>query len=146
MISSPAVIFKREIAWGKRTVWGLHQILNHSLSAPPFCWTKFSKKKSRNLKRNLVRNLVRNFYPEIRPEIFRAFLAARKVLPQNFTRFFPVEISNVKSNSKSNFTKNVTNTLLQAWQPKQFGNHLLQTLWSSRWSLLRFDGFCGALL
>ena len=55
--------------------------------------------------------------PEIRPEIFRAFLAGRKVLPKNFTRFFPSEISNFKSNSKSNFTQNFTNTLQQAWQP-----------------------------
>ena len=43
--------------------------------------------------------------PEIRPEFFCAFLAGRKVLPQNFTRLFPSEISNFKSNSKSNFAK-----------------------------------------
>ena len=51
--------------------------------------------------------------PEIRPEISRACLAGWKVLPQNFTGFFPSEISNFKSNSKSNCTKNFTNT----WQP-----------------------------
>ena len=42
---------------------------------------------------------------EVLSEIFRAFLAGRKVLLPNFTSFFPSEISNFKSNSKSNFTK-----------------------------------------
>ena len=40
------------------------------------------------------------------------FLAGRKVLPPNFTRCFTSEISN--SNRIPN--KNITNTLLQAWQ------------------------------
>ena len=85
-----------------------------SFLAPPFCWTKFPKKVA-NLKRSF-RNLI-EICPEIRPEIFRAFLAGRKVLPKHFTRFFPSEMSNFKSKSKSNFTNNFTNILLQAWQP-----------------------------
>ena len=71
-----------------------------------------SEKKSRNLKRSF-RKFPPKFRPEILSEMFRAFLAGRKVLPPNFTRFFPSEISNFKSN----VTKNFTNTLLQAWQP-----------------------------
>ena len=43
-----------------------------------------------------------NEVSEIRPKIFGAFLAGRKVLPPNFTRYFTSDISNFKSN----FTKN----------------------------------------
>ena len=82
------------------------------LLAPPFAERSF-RKKSRNLRRSFRSEIC----SEIRPENFGAFLPGRKVLPQNFTRFFPSEISNFKSISKSNFTKNFTNTLLQAWQP-----------------------------
>ena len=37
--------------------------------------------------------------------MFRAFLAGRKVLPQNFTRFFPSEISNFGLGKRGLFRK-----------------------------------------
>ena len=49
------------------------------------------------------------------PEIFGVFLAGRKVLPPNFTRYFTSEISNFKSN----FKKKLHNPQLQAWQPQK---------------------------
>ena len=58
--------------------------------------------------------------PEIHPDISCAFLAGRKVLPQNFTRFFPSEISNFKSTSKSNFTKHFTTHFCRLGSPKVF--------------------------
>ena len=80
--------------------------------------TKFPK-KSRNWNEvsEIFSEICSEIRPEISPENFRASLAGRKVLPPKFTRVFPSEISNFKLNSNSNFTKNVTNTLLQAWQP-----------------------------
>ena len=57
-----------------------------------------SEKKSRNL--NVVFEIFSEIFseicPEVRPEMFRAFLAGRKVLPQNFTRFFLFPSGNFK--------------------------------------------------
>ena len=74
---------------------------------PPFCWTKFPRKKTQTLKRSFrkfCRNLPRNFW---------CFPGRSKSLPANLTRYFTAEISNFKSN----VTKKLHNALLQAWQP-----------------------------
>ena len=72
-----------------------------------------SKKKSRNFETKFPKCLPK-FAPKFALKFSLKFpVLFWQVLPPNFTRFFPLEISNVKSDSKSNFT----NTLLQAWQP-----------------------------
>ena len=105
------------------------------LLAQPFCWTKFPK-KSRNLKRSF-RNFLRNL-----PRIFRVFLAGRRVLQLTFTRFFPSEISN----SKSNFTKEFTSAGLAALKNELPERFLVDTLaWLLKSGGKLFGSFCQEL-
>ena len=76
------------------------------LLPPPFCWTKFPKKvaKFKTKFPKFSPKFAPKIRPEIRPEIFRAFLAGRRVLPQNFHNNFHImkfQISNRIPNQSS---------------------------------------------
>ena len=73
---------------------------------PSFCWTKLPKKDAKFETKSP--KIVPKFAPKFAPKFWgAAFLAGRKVLPPNFTRYFTSEISNYKSN----FIKKLHNAL-----------------------------------
>ena len=115
--------------------------LGSNLLAPPFCSTKFPKKKKKsrdigNEVSKIFSEICSKTCPEILPEISRAFLASGEVLPQYLTWFFPSEISNCKSNSKSNFTKSSQAHFCRLGSPKKWPR--FSSIFTQRW--LRISG------